>query len=443
MASFETSTELTSNSARPRASTSQGARVLVMAQGESRQLSTSDQANVRVSHGHVLGASHFDSRTILLVARRPGTTTLHVGHQSYRVEVLPSRVFRDYLKLKEVLQPLKGLQLEVFDQKLHIGGVLWRLGDWRRLADSGGTYSWRAQLAPEIEELAQSHLETVLRKQGLAQVRLELGRGTGARALVPQGQPELLESTRSALQPYGFEVELDPSALGLAPLVRMQVILAEVSRQWGRQMGLEWGLNYQAQVLPQFHQEGGLLVSLQALESRGEGQILASPNLLCRSGGEAEFLAGGEFPIRTGGFGRRQVEWKSHGVRLHFKPLADSSGRMSIELTAEVSLIDPGVSVDGIPALKTNRIQSHFDLSESKTLVLSGLLREQSGLSREGLPLLSQLPVIGPLFSSQNYLREKSELIVFVTPELLNSQAPTPKPVPTNSKQGENDAEAP
>ncbi len=400
-------------------------RVLVMAQGQSQRMTTAPDATVRVSHGHVLGASNLSPEAILLVARRPGTTTLHVGRRSYRVEVLTAANFRDHQGLESLIRELRGLSLEISDSRPLVVGELLRVSDWRRLAESGYGYQWRAQIAPEIRELMQSHLETRLRGQGLALARLEYGGLLPARALIPKSQSELKERYQGALGAYGFSVELDPAAVPLAPLVRLQVILAEVSRQWGRKVGMDWQLNYQAQMLPEWGSEGGLLVSLQALESSGEGRILASPNLLCRSGGEAEFLAGGEFPIRVGGFGRRNVEWKSHGVRLQFKPIADHSGRMSIELTAEVSLIDPGVSIDGVPGLKTNRIQSHFDLPQSRTLVLSGLLREQSGLSREGLPFLSQLPVLGPLFGSHNYLSEKSELIVFVTPELVASEGPS------------------
>lgn len=174
------------------------------------------------------------------------------------------------------------------------------------------------------------------------------------------------------------------------------------------------------QVLPQTLSPSQIMVELQALESEGHGQIFANPTLIARSGSEAEFLAGGEFPIRLVGFGSRNVEWKKHGVLLKFKPLADHSGNMSIEVTTELSVVDPASSVDGIPGLKTNRIQSHFDIHGSRTIALSGLIRRDLARSFEGLPGLQRIPILGELFKSRNFNKGHSELFVFVTPEVIS-----------------------
>lgn len=164
------------------------------------------------------------------------------------------------------------------------------------------------------------------------------------------------------------------------------------------------------------------MVALKALESKGLGKVLASPTLNCRSGAEAEFHAGGEFPIRLTGFRRQAVEWKKHGVVLKVKPEADSLGAIKLSIDSEISLIDNSQLVDGLPALKINRVSSHFDLKESNTIALSGLIQESWSRGQSGLFGLSQIPVLGALFRSHDFLNYKSELIIFVTPEVVDTE---------------------
>src|SRR6185312_2585442 len=169
-----------------------------------------------------------------------------------------------------------------------------------------------------------------------------------------------------------------------------------------RELGVDWPDSVTSQLLPQF-ETPNLSVTLHALESNGLGQILASPNLLARSGGEADFLAGGEIPIRAATKFYQQVSWKTYGIHLKIKPVADYSGHMSITLTTEVSLIDMSNAIDHIPALKTDRVSTQFDLAEPRTIILSGLIRNDWGRDSTNLPYLSKIPVIGRLFSSEDF----------------------------------------
>jgi pilus assembly protein CpaC len=112
------------------------------------------------------------------------------------------------------------------------------------------------------------------------------------------------------------------------------------------------------------------------------------------------------------------VIWKEHGVLLRVAPQADFQGAISLEIETEVSLLDMANAVEGIPALKSNAVKSHFDLPGRRTIALSGLLKQELGESREGLPYLSSIPGLGSLFSSRSFLKHLSELVIFVTPEI-------------------------
>lgn len=104
---------------------------------------------------------------------------------------------------------------------------------------------------------------------------------------------------------------------------------------------------------------------------------------------------------------------------LKVKPLADASGAISLDIETEVSIIDSANAIDGIPAMKTNRVHSHFDLTGRKTVALSGLLRDDMNLGHDGVAGLASLPIIGALFRSRSYQQQKSELVIFVTPEVV------------------------
>jgi len=209
-------------------------------------------------------------------------------------------------------------------------------------------------------------------------------------------------------------------------LVKVQITVAEVKKDAFLSYGVQWPSNYTAQVIPgaTAAENSGLSIALQALESKGLGRVLARPNLLCRSGKEAEFVAGGEFPIKIMNFKIQDIVWKRYGILLKIKPMADFSGRMSISLETEISNLD-GHSVDGIPGLLTNRVQSHFDLSESKTIALSGLIKSESTESQVGLPGLARIPILGSLFSSKDFRENRTELVIFVKPEIVQEDLGT------------------
>jgi pilus assembly protein CpaC len=112
--------------------------------------------------------------------------------------------------------------------------------------------------------------------------------------------------------------------------------------------------------------------------------------------------------------------WKKYGIMLNVKPKADFSGKMSISIETEVSSIDMSHAVDQVPALYTNKIQSHFELNGPRTIALSGLIKSDQGENSSGLPGLSRIPILGSLFSSKEFQDNRTELVVFVKPEVIS-----------------------
>lgn len=180
-------------------------------------------------------------------------------------------------------------------------------------------------------------------------------------------------------------------------------------------------------------------LSFQAFESNGLIRVLAEPNLTALSGESARFLAGGEFPVPVGqDDGVITIEFKEFGVGLGFSPVVMSKGRINLEVSTEVSEVTtenaffvPGATTvddDGnlittaglsIPGLSVRRANTVVELPSGGSLVLAGLLQEDMRQSIEGIPGVKDVPVLGALFRSRNYQNSETELVIIVTPYLV------------------------
>lgn len=397
--------------------------------GEGRKLPAPAGAEVRVGSRGVIRVIDGE-QAVRVIGLKTGMTTLVIGAKSYTVRVTAAAQTEFRLALRQALAPMMGLQLSAADSSLEITGTLLRFSDWLKLAEVArrhhGAYVFRAQALADVAATALGHFHALARKRGFPILRFTAS--PEFTAILPKAAQGLKAAVERELAPFGIRVEMSESDLALQPLVRTHVILAEVTRGFSRQFGVAWPSEYQANLLPRLGTGGSdpeqnLMVKLKALEAHGQAQILASPNLLCRSGSEARFHAGGEFPVRITSRREQNVVWKSHGVILKVKPRADFQGAISLEIETEVSTLDMAHAVDGVPALKTNSVKSHFDLPGKRTIALSGLLRRESGEGKEGLPFLTDLPVLGPLFSSRNFQTQRSELVIFVTPEIHSPES--------------------
>ena len=170
---------------------------------------------------------------------------------------------------------------------------------------------------------------------------------------------------------------------------------------------------------------------VKALQSNNILQILAEPNLVTTNGKEAYFLVGGEFPVpvlQGGTSGGIAVSFREFGIRLRFTPQLTEHNTVKLQLKQEVSTIDTahGVTINGfsIPALSTRRTETEVELGEGQSFVVAGLLdnRETDAFSK--LPVISSIPILGNLFKSKDENRQRTELVVIVTPEITQPLSP-------------------
>ncbi len=182
---------------------------------------------------------------------------------------------------------------------------------------------------------------------------------------------------------------------------------------------------------------------LSVLEQYNLAKTLAQPNLVALSGQQAESLVGGEIPIPVSQVGNRiTIEYKEYGVKLIFVPTVLESDVVDVRMYVEVSGVDPNTStrLSGIeiPGIVSRKYKSHVRVENGKTFAMAGILDERVESTRAAVPLLGDLPVIGALFRYVKHERKETELVVFVTPQLVRPLAADEVPPAPGTTEGYN-----
>lgn len=180
---------------------------------------------------------------------------------------------------------------------------------------------------------------------------------------------------------------------------------------------------------------------LQALEVKGLAKRLANPTLVTVNGQEANFVVGGEVPILTAATdqtgvqtGLSQTEYREYGVKLNFIPTITNENTIRLRITPEVSEVDWTRRVDENPAFITRRVTTTVDLKSGSSFLIAGLLQSNSSRAIAQLPWLGDVPVLGALFRSSSFQNDETEMVVIVTPRLVNSNSPELKPYDPRSR---------
>lgn len=171
------------------------------------------------------------------------------------------------------------------------------------------------------------------------------------------------------------------------------------------------------------------LGALNALENSGFAYTLSQPSLVALSGQSASFLAGGEFPvpIPSSGSDSLSIEYKEYGIRLNLTPTVIDRNRIHLKVAPEVSELDysGGVVIAGtqVPALSVRRTDTSISLADGESFVISGLLNTSTRSAVDKLPGLGDIPILGAFFRNSGMQREETELLMIVTPRLVNPLA--------------------
>ncbi len=174
---------------------------------------------------------------------------------------------------------------------------------------------------------------------------------------------------------------------------------------------------------------------LKALERHSLLKTLAEPNLTALSGESAKFLAGGELPyIVSQSFGQASVDFKPYGIGLAFTPVVLNQDRISLKVSTEISEISAPVTSgnSSYPGLAVRRAETTVEMPSGGTMAMAGLIRDDTRRSIDSTPGLKEVPVLGPLFRSNDFQSSQSELVVLVTPYLVKPAHESDFSLPTD-----------
>ncbi|HEY5107127.1 MAG TPA: type II and III secretion system protein family protein [Caulobacteraceae bacterium] len=264
----------------------------------------------------------------------------------------------------------------------------------------------------------------------------------------------IIEVQRNAIKQLGFNLQalvgkVGSSQFGLASAATYAIngaILGGVNG--GYQLDTTQG-----GTLPGSNGVNKANATIQAFERVGLVRTLAEPNLTAVSGESAKFLAGGEFPVPIGQdqTGRVTIDFKPFGVGLGFTPVVLSGGRISLKISTEVSELSttgafslsngPGAPALVVPSLTVRRAETTVELPSGGAMMIAGLLQDTSKQDIDSIPGIGSLPVLGALFRSRDYQSGQSELVVIVTPYLVNAASPADIQTPADGLRIASDAD--
>lgn len=384
--------------------------------------------DVIISNPDIVEAMVHTDKRVVLIGKRPGQTNAYFyGHEGQEILNLEIRVERDISGLRDLFaehSPEATVQVQAVNDNLLLTGSV-----------------PNAAAANRVESLAEMWLDEDTGGEGEAEV---------VNLMSIEGKDQVLLKVRIVEMQRSITKQLGINLSAIGQLGDSTVsLISNTALNSGAGLSASGVFNNTA---------GGALQSLSAdlsaLESVGLIRTLAEPTLTAISGETANFLSGGEFPLLTNvfvdeqGFIQREFEFKPFGVSLGFTPVVLSENRISLNISTEVSepttegSFETGGVTSDILGLRVRRANTVVELPAGGSLVIAGLLREESRQSIDGTPGLKDVPGLGAAFRNRDDLTSQQELVIIVTPYLVDPTHPDKLQTPIDGFVPADDSEA-
>ena len=350
--------------------------------------------DVLVSDPEIVDAVVRTPKRIYLIGLKVGqTNAFFFNEKGQQIVNLEIRVERDLTGLRDTLRqyfPEARIEVQVMNDHVVLSGAVANAAQADKARDLAARYVGKTD-----------QVLNMLTVEGKEQVMLKV---------------TVAEMQRSVIKQLG----VDLSAVGALGNFALNLATVNPFSIQGRQLG--------GATIGGTNTSGNLTIgsALKALEEDGLVRTLAEPTLTAISGEAAKFLAGGEFPVPSSkdADGNITVTYKPFGVGLAFTPIVLSEGRISLKLSTEVSELTTQGQVVlndfSLPALKVRRAETTLELPSGGSLVMAGLLSDSTKQNIDGVPGAKDLPVLGQLFRSRDYQKNETELVIIVTPYIVD-----------------------
>ena len=378
-----------------------------------------DATEIFVGEPKIANAIVRSARRLYISTLSPGQTTIFaIGASGRKIAVLEISVGRDVGELFQLLKaaiPDNDIHVRTVGESIILTGSVASAGDAQKALDiaygflsMGSSATGGAGQAPSTAGAGPSgRIVNALAIRGLDQVSL--------RVTVTEIRREIVKQLGVNFSGVGGKSGI--SSFNVTNPFSVSGILTNTQATLGWAIGGEQ-----------------LSATIQAFEQAGVARTLAEPTVTAVSGESAKFLAGGTIPIPNGesctsGVCQLSIIQQPYGVTLNFTPIVLSQGRIQLRIATEVTDIDTSksLSIDNtsIPGFRTRKNETTVELPSGGSIASAGLISTQSQQAINGLPGLMNLPVLGALFRSRDYLRQETELLIVVTPYIVHAVNPT------------------
>ena len=435
--------------------------------GDMKVLRLGHITRVAVGNGKLLSTSILDNGNLLVLAEKEGDTELKVwadgGETTHKLYITKLDSSRTSSEVAQSLRNLPGITTRCVGQNTIVEGSVSEQTA-KLIEKVAAKYSDIINLTVQstIGEIAQ-----VLENVPGVKVR-RVGKYAVLEGAVDKVGKAVIEAAKSSF-PDLLDLARE-SALRPEPMVYMKVQITEFSTNALENLGIDWTTSFNgpslgfakdvnqdgdpaASVLANKSPLSGLTASnassaigyfgiatlitsaINLAVSNGDALNLAQPTLSARSGGKAKFLSGGQIPIPVPGPDKTTIiEFKDYGILLKVEPKAGVTGNVIAKVETEVSTVDNSVTVNGVPGFKTRNTTTEVSLKDGQTLVISGLVNHEIGKDITKFKWLGDLPILGQLFRSTNFRNKRSDLVIFITPHIVDPKNRLNKAALTRAK---------
>jgi len=439
----------------PTAARAQEGSSITIAVGQQQVLTVKQISRVSIGDPNLADVKALPTdNQILLTGLKKGRTTLIVwlstGKRiSYMITITlvpPNQVIAE---VRALLGDIEGVTIRTVGDRVYLDGQAYTTDDFQRINEVIELYpsvKSFVRVAPNAKKLVANTLNQELQRAGLKNVQASVVGTT----IFLEGSVESTQDLQKAeliTKAVGERVE-NLLVVGIRRMILTEVQFVEIRKKGEDHIGIAWpfdlsgegnfGMSFEGPV-GGFAPSGsgqataGWTAGISAKSpfafglnlSDGYGRLLAQPKLVCASGEKAEFLAGGEIPIPMITASQMSVEFKEYGVKLEIQPTADRHGNIQTQIYAEVSEVDQSVAVKIganvlIPGFKNRNVKTNVTVRHGETIILSGVFNHDQQKAVGKFPLLGHIPILGELFKSRTFIEQKSELVIFVTPRIVN-----------------------
>ncbi|SEN08780.1 pilus assembly protein CpaC [Stigmatella aurantiaca] len=417
--------------------------------GTQRVISVPGLSRIALGDPNVAEVKTISNNQILIIGQAEGKTTLIIWKGSgqrvtYLIAVRRQDPNEIISEIKKLLGEIEGVSVRMVGDRIYLDGQAYTTQDADRIEQVVSLYpnvKSFVKIAPNAKKLVAQNLNAAYQKAGLRNVQANV---VGATIFL-EGSVESQQDLQKAeliTKAIGEKVE-NLLVVGIKRMILSEVQFVEIRRNSRDRYGIRYptdiaGTATATAAITKELFPGNLSTGIAGLgfnagsefsigfqANDGYGRLLAQPKLVCASGEKAEFLAGGQVPIPLITNNQFTVEYKSYGVILNLRPTADRNGNIQTEIEAEASEIDTSVAVSiggsaAVPGFRTRKVKTNVTVRHGETIVLSGVFSHDEQKAVSKLPGLGHIPIIGELFKNRAFDSTKRELVIFVTPRIVN-----------------------